>query len=62
MSHPRADIALLTDRRYVAAMAEPDDWYLGNILADDGLLQAGLAGRGRRWCAGRLWIDSRANF
>jgi len=46
VSHPRADIALLTDRRYVAAMAEPDDWYLGNILADDGLLQAGLAGRG----------------
>ncbi|NBW85631.1 MAG: hypothetical protein EBR23_02070 [Planctomycetia bacterium] len=46
MSVPRADIALLTDRRYVAAAAAPDDWYLGNILADDGLLQAELASRG----------------
>lgn len=46
MSGPRADVALLTDRRYVAAVAEPDDWYLGNILADDGLLQAELASRG----------------
>lgn len=46
MSRPHADIALLTDHRYVASVAAPDDWYLGNILADDGLLQAELASRG----------------
>lgn len=41
-----ADVALLTDRRYTADAAEPDDWYLGNILADDGLLRDALARRG----------------
>ena len=41
-----ADVALLTDHRYTAAAAAPGDWYLGNILADDGLLQAALARRG----------------
>lgn len=43
---PAADVALLTDRRYTAATAEPGDWYMGNILADDGLLQAALTRRG----------------
>jgi glutathione synthase/RimK-type ligase-like ATP-grasp enzyme len=43
---PAADVALLTDRRYTAAAADPGDWYLGNILADDGLLQAALSRRG----------------
>jgi glutathione synthase/RimK-type ligase-like ATP-grasp enzyme len=38
----RADFALLTDRRYLATDAA-GDWYLGNILQDDGLLQAALA-------------------
>ncbi|MDG5766261.1 hypothetical protein QA596_02200 [Balneolales bacterium ANBcel1] len=41
-----ADIALLTDRRYTASQAAPDDWYLGNILHDDRLLQEALAGLG----------------
>jgi glutathione synthase/RimK-type ligase-like ATP-grasp enzyme len=45
MTHA-ADVALLTDRRYTAATAAPDDWYLGNILADDGLLRDALARRG----------------
>ena len=40
------DVALLTDRRYTAATAAADDWYLGNILADDRLLQDALARRG----------------
>jgi glutathione synthase/RimK-type ligase-like ATP-grasp enzyme len=43
---PAADVALLTDRRYTAATAPNGDWYLGNILADDGLLQAALGRRG----------------
>lgn len=38
-----ADIALLTDHRFTASEAAPDDWYLRNILHDDGLLQAALA-------------------
>ena len=42
----QADVALLTDRRYTAATTDPGDWYLGNILADDGLLQAALLRRG----------------
>ena len=41
--HPQADIALLTDRRYTAATAAADDWYLRNILHDDALLQNALA-------------------
>ena len=43
---PRADVALLTERRYVADSAAADDWYLGNILRDDDLLRAALARRG----------------
>jgi glutathione synthase/RimK-type ligase-like ATP-grasp enzyme len=38
-----ADIALLTERRFTALAAAPDDWYLRNILHDDGLLQASLS-------------------
>ncbi len=48
MPHPHADVALLTDGRYVASRAEPDDWYLANILADDRLLLRGLESRGLR--------------
>ena len=43
---PRADVALLTERRYAADSAATDDWYLGNILHDDGLLIGALARRG----------------
>ena len=43
---PSFDIALLTDRRYTAPAAQDGDWYLGNILADDGLLRDALARRG----------------
>ncbi len=43
---PTCDVALLTDRRYTAPTAADGDWYMGNILADDGLLQAALARRG----------------
>lgn len=46
MTRPDADVALLTDRRYAAPMAASGDWYLGNILADDGLLAAALSARG----------------
>lgn len=46
MPPPAADVALLTDHRYTADTPEPDDWYLGNILADDGLLRDALACRG----------------
>lgn len=41
-----ADVALLTEQRYTAAVAPEGDWYLGNILRDDQLLQAALANRG----------------
>lgn len=41
-----ADIALLTDHRFTASVAGPDDWYLRNILHDDGLLQAALSDLG----------------
>jgi len=41
-----ADVALLTDRRYTAEAAAPEDWYLGNVLADDRLLREALARRG----------------
>lgn len=40
------DVALLTDRRYTAAVAPAGDWYMDNILADDRLVQAALARRG----------------
>jgi glutathione synthase/RimK-type ligase-like ATP-grasp enzyme len=43
---PRADVALVTERRYEADSAAADDWYLANILRDDGLLRAGLARHG----------------
>lgn len=42
----RADVALLTERRYAAATAAADDWYLGNILRDDALLIEALARQG----------------
>jgi len=38
-----ADIALLTDARFTATAAGPNDWYLRNILHDDGLLQSALS-------------------
>lgn len=41
-----SDVALLTDRRYTADTAAADDWYLGNILADDRLLQDALTRHG----------------
>jgi glutathione synthase/RimK-type ligase-like ATP-grasp enzyme len=42
----RADVALLTERRYAADSAAADDWYLGNILRDDDLLIGALSRRG----------------
>jgi hypothetical protein len=61
MAGPRADIALLTDRRYTAAEAAAGDWYLGNILADDRLLAEALASRGL--ASVRLdWADSRVDW
>jgi len=41
-----ADIALLTDHRYTAQKASPGDWYMGNILHDDRLLQDALSAIG----------------
>ncbi len=46
MPHLEGDIALLTDPRYTATFAHPDDWYLDNILRDDRLLVDALARRG----------------
>jgi len=43
---PSFDVALLTDRRYTADVAEEGDWYLANILHDDRLLGETLAARG----------------
>lgn len=40
------DVALLTERRYLAEAAAGDDWYFGNILRDDALLQAALGDLG----------------
>lgn len=56
MTRPDADVALLTDRRYAAPMAASGDWYLGNILADDGLLAAALSARGLA-CRRVAWDD-----
>lgn len=42
----KADVALLTERRYAVNAPARDDWYLGNILRDDELLQNALARRG----------------
>lgn len=46
MTHPRAEIALLTESRFAAATAPEGDWYLANILHDDRLLQSALQDRG----------------
>jgi len=40
-----ADVALLTDSRYVASDAPEGDWYFNNILRDDALLQKFLEER-----------------
>ena len=42
MPQTYADIALLTEHRYAASEAPQGDWYLGNILRDDRLLQEAL--------------------
>ncbi|SDB24862.1 glutathione synthetase, ATP-grasp domain [Desulfonatronum thiosulfatophilum] len=39
----KVDVALLTERRYAGNYTTQDDWYLGNILRDDELLQDALA-------------------
>src|SRR4051812_35995045 len=39
----KADVALLTERRYVASQSPEGDWYFGNVLLEDRLLQAALA-------------------
>ena len=58
---PAADVALLTDRRYTAAAADPGDWYLQNILDDDRLLADALARRGLS--SARVdWADPSADW
>ncbi len=39
MTDTNADVALLTEQRYTAAVAAEGNWYLDNILRDDQLLQ-----------------------
>jgi glutathione synthase/RimK-type ligase-like ATP-grasp enzyme len=39
---PIADVALLTESRYMATSAPPGDWYLENILREDALLKDAL--------------------
>lgn len=57
----RTDVALLTDRRYIADAAAQGDWYLANILADDELLRAGLARHGLT--AARVdWADASVDW
>ena len=46
MTDTNADVALLTEQRYTAAVAAEGDWYLDNILRDDHLLQAALMRHG----------------
>ncbi len=46
MTDSKSDVALLTERRYTAAVAAEGDWYLDNILRDDQLLQSALARHG----------------
>ena len=46
MTDTKADVALLTEQRYTAAVAAEGDWYLDNILRDDQLLQSALARHG----------------
>lgn len=61
MARPIADIALLTDARYVADFAPPGDAYLENILEDDALLQKALAQRGLTSC--RVdWADPEVDW
>lgn len=43
---PHADIALVSERRFVGRAPAPDDWYLRNILHDDRLLAEALASHG----------------
>ena len=43
---PDTDIALLTEHRYEASTAAEGDWYMGNILQDDGLLRDALGAHG----------------
>ena len=46
MTDIKADVALLTEQRYAVTAAPEGDWYLGNILRDDQLLQTALANHG----------------
>lgn len=45
MKRTYADVALLTESRYVASDAPEGDWYYNNILRDDALLQKALEER-----------------
>jgi len=42
MTRHYPDVALLTERRYAGSVAGPDDWYFGNILREDELVQTAL--------------------
>ncbi len=54
-------VALLTERRYTAATAAEDDWYLANILRDDSLLIDALQSHGVH--AERLaWCDPEVDW
>ena len=46
MTRPAADIALLTEERFAASTAAPEDAFLRNVLLEDRLLTEALARRG----------------
>ncbi len=46
MLYFQADVALVTAQPYLAEVASSEDWYLGNILRDDQLLQTALSDHG----------------
>lgn len=55
------DVALVTDPRYTATTAAADDWYLGNLLEEDRLLQKALAELGITSKRG-AWSDTEVGW
>jgi glutathione synthase/RimK-type ligase-like ATP-grasp enzyme len=53
------DVVILTDPRYESDT--PVDWYTGNILLEEGLVQRALQAHGLRTCR-RAWSDSRYDW
>lgn len=50
------DVVLLTEQRFTAAEASPEDWYLRQILTDDAILAEALQARGLR-AIRKNWAD-----